>query len=171
MCINHTGHHQIKKLVVSAAINQVLQNLLDRLMRVSITYPNYSYPHRGRGPLAAISIELVVAAARSATTHPSPSPPVAAFSTHLAIAKLLWDLVRWDLVEEFHLVHQWHVHLRKQSCRRDHDPPVMSLPRLGNHFRSHTTPTSPPPPHVYHASPCPPAPLPGLAGTASSSPS
>ena len=73
MCINHkSGHCQIKKLVVSAAINQVLQNSLDRLMRVSITYPNYSYPHRDRGPLAAISIELVVAAARSATTHPSP---------------------------------------------------------------------------------------------------
>ena len=35
----------------------------------------------------------------------------------------------------------------------------------------HTTPTSPTPPHVYRASPCPPAPLPGLAGTASSSPS
>eukprot|EP01043_Picozoa_sp_COSAG02_P047021 COSAG02_NODE_4464_length_5334_cov_9.211652_3_plen_34_part_01 len=33
-------------MFVSAAINQVLQNLLDRLMRVSITYPNYSYPHR-----------------------------------------------------------------------------------------------------------------------------
>eukprot|EP01043_Picozoa_sp_COSAG02_P050336 COSAG02_NODE_5164_length_4578_cov_7.409243_1_plen_55_part_10 len=40
-------------------------------MRVSMTYPNYSHPHRDRGPLAAISIELVVAAARSATTHPS----------------------------------------------------------------------------------------------------
>jgi hypothetical protein len=55
-----------QKLVVSAAINQVCsnQNLLDRLMRVSITYPNYSYPLRDRGPLAAISIELVVAAAR-----------------------------------------------------------------------------------------------------------
>jgi hypothetical protein len=73
MCINHkSGHCQIKKLVVSAAINQVLQNSLDRLMRVSMTYPNYSYPHRDRGPLAAISIELVVAATRSATTHPSP---------------------------------------------------------------------------------------------------
>jgi hypothetical protein len=51
-----------QKLVVSAAINQVLQNSLDRLMRVSITHPNYSYPYRDRGPLAAISIELVVAA-------------------------------------------------------------------------------------------------------------
>ena len=61
-----------QKLVVSAAINQVLQNSLDRLMRVSITHPNYSYPYRDRGPLAAISIELVVAATRSATTHPSP---------------------------------------------------------------------------------------------------
>ena len=57
---------------MSAAINQVLQNSLDRLMRVSITHPNYSYPYRDRGPLAAISIELVVAATRSATTHPSP---------------------------------------------------------------------------------------------------
>eukprot|EP01043_Picozoa_sp_COSAG02_P003435 COSAG02_NODE_83_length_39665_cov_25.213719_34_plen_80_part_00 len=71
MCIPHhkSGHRQIKKLVVrvvSAAINQVLQNLLDRLMRVSITYPNYFYPHRDRGPSAAISTELVVAAARSA---------------------------------------------------------------------------------------------------------
>ena len=64
MCIlksQLSGHHQIKKLVVCAAINQVLQNSLDRLMRVSMTYPNYSYPHRDRGPLAAISIELVVA--------------------------------------------------------------------------------------------------------------
>ena len=73
MCINHkSGHCKIKKLVVSAAINQVLQNSLDRLMRVSITHPNYSYPYRDRGPLAAISIELVVVATRSATTHPSP---------------------------------------------------------------------------------------------------
>eukprot|EP01043_Picozoa_sp_COSAG02_P059670 COSAG02_NODE_7645_length_2918_cov_3.536715_5_plen_45_part_01 len=35
MCINHkSGHCQIKKLVVSAAINQVVQNLLSRLVRV-----------------------------------------------------------------------------------------------------------------------------------------
>ena len=86
MCINHKfGHCQIKKLVVYAAINQVVQNLLGRLMRVDgprLALIATSPPPLYRGsPSAAVPIEFVLAAAlRSAAPH----PPVAAFSTHLA---------------------------------------------------------------------------------------
>ena len=76
MCISHeSGHCKIKKLVVSAAIDQVLQSLAECLLRVDLlSLPCWStcLLHRvSSGASATVSIVLVGSAGRRLATHPS----------------------------------------------------------------------------------------------------